>query len=106
MEETTIANTGAPSTKTENTNAEEEHVASVSNNQETDFKLMDSLYFAAAGFNRVELENNAKQLDQILTPNGNTILHIYIVSLPPETAKPNKSDQKVTNPKKKSEDGS
>ncbi|KAK1567348.1 hypothetical protein Q3G72_011110 [Acer saccharum] len=106
MEETTIANIGAPSTKTENTNAEEELVASIYNNQETNFKLMDSLYFIAAGVNIEELKKNAKQLDQILTPNSNTILHIYFVSLRPETAKPNKSDQKITNPKKKSEDGS
>ncbi|KAK1567778.1 hypothetical protein Q3G72_016527 [Acer saccharum] len=107
MEETTIANTGAPSTKTENTNAEEELVASVSNNQETDFKLMDSLYSAAAGGDIKELEKNAKQLDQILTPNGNTQSSKSTSSASHLKQQSQTSlIKKLPIPKKKSEDGS
>ncbi|KAK4855724.1 hypothetical protein QYF36_010247 [Acer negundo] len=70
MGETTIANTGTPSTKTD----------SVSNNQETDFKSMDyDLYSSAARGDIEKFKQYANQLEQIVTPNGNTILHIYII---------------------------
>ncbi|KAL5781880.1 hypothetical protein ACOSP7_006909 [Xanthoceras sorbifolium] len=109
MEETTIENTShgapSPSTKIDKTNAEEEAVASASNNQPTGFRAMDELYFAAAGSNIKKFENHAKYLDQILTPNGNTILHIHISSPPPKTAEPNNKFGQRINPKKKSEEG-
>ncbi|KAK0603969.1 hypothetical protein LWI29_010743 [Acer saccharum] len=47
------------------------------------FKLIDSLYSAAADGNIDKFQEHAGVLDQILTPNGNTILHIHITARPP-----------------------
>ena len=56
-------------------------MASSSNNQEiNNFELMDSLYSAAADGNIDKFQEHAGVLDQILTPNGNTILHIHITA--------------------------
>ncbi|KAK4856501.1 hypothetical protein QYF36_018214 [Acer negundo] len=48
------------------------------------FKLIDSLYSAAADGNIDKFQQHGPvPLDQILTPNGNTILHIHITARPP-----------------------
>ncbi|KAK2641578.1 hypothetical protein Ddye_023341 [Dipteronia dyeriana] len=59
-------------------------MASSSNNQEiNNFELMDSLYSAAADGDIDKFRQHAAvPLDQILTPNGNTILHIHITVQP------------------------
>ncbi|KAK0605039.1 hypothetical protein LWI29_022108 [Acer saccharum] len=54
------------------------------NNQEIrDFELMDSLYSAAADGDFSKFEDHSNRLEQILTPNGNTILHIHITARQP-----------------------
>ena len=57
--------------------------------REKNFKLMDSLYEAAVEGRVDKFEEHKEVLDQILTPNENTILHIHITSLPNKTMKPN-----------------
>ncbi|KAK0605147.1 hypothetical protein LWI29_023266 [Acer saccharum] len=54
--------------------------SSGSDNQGRNFELMDSLYFAAANGIISKFEEHSKQLDQILTPKGHTILHIHITA--------------------------
>lgn len=48
------------------------------NDQDQNFQLFDSLYPAAAAGDISKFEQHSHNLDQILTPNGNTILHIHI----------------------------
>ncbi|KAI9195534.1 hypothetical protein LWI28_015836 [Acer negundo] len=79
MEKAKVANGGAVSSQIEI----EENVASCSsfNNQEIkNFEVMDSLYSAAADGDIKKFEQRSEQLDQILTPYGNTILHIHITA--------------------------
>ncbi|KAI9196126.1 hypothetical protein LWI28_021232 [Acer negundo] len=65
-------------------NIGETTASSSSDNQEIrNFELMDSLYSAAADGDISKFEEHSKHLDQILTPNGNTILHIHITARQP-----------------------
>ncbi|KAK0604291.1 hypothetical protein LWI29_014210 [Acer saccharum] len=56
--------------------------ATIANNIEEkySFEILDSVYSAAADGDINKLQEHAKRLDQILTPNGNTILHIHITA--------------------------
>ncbi|KAK0603369.1 hypothetical protein LWI29_004238 [Acer saccharum] len=58
-------------------------VASNSSNQEKNFDLLDSVYSAAADGEINKFQQHAGVLDQILTPNDNTILHIHITARQP-----------------------
>ncbi|KAI9194651.1 hypothetical protein LWI28_007960 [Acer negundo] len=92
MDAATVANVSVVSSEIEMTDAAagsesyinnnniEETVASTSHNQEKNFELLDSVYSAAADGNIDKFQQHAWVLDQILTPNGNTILHIHITS--------------------------
>ncbi|KAI9195864.1 hypothetical protein LWI28_018855 [Acer negundo] len=59
---------------------EETMMASSSNNRGKSFELIDSLYYDAANGIISKFEEHSKTLDQLLTPNGNTILHIHITA--------------------------
>ncbi|KAI9196528.1 hypothetical protein LWI28_024678 [Acer negundo] len=59
---------------------EETMMASSSNNQGKSFELIDSLYYDAANGIISKFEEHSKTLDKLLTPNGNTILHIHITA--------------------------
>ncbi|KAK2641602.1 hypothetical protein Ddye_023365 [Dipteronia dyeriana] len=59
---------------------EETVMASSSNDRGKGFELIDSLYSAAADGDIKKFEQCSEQLEQILTPNGNTILHIHITA--------------------------
>ncbi|KAK3206479.1 hypothetical protein Dsin_020525 [Dipteronia sinensis] len=63
-----------------NNNKNNGTVASNSNNQEENFELLDSVYSAAADGDIDKFQQHGRVLDQILTPNGNTILHIHITA--------------------------
>ncbi|KAK9182776.1 hypothetical protein WN944_025922 [Citrus x changshan-huyou] len=53
------------------------------------FQLMDDLYEAAVEGHVGKFEEHKAVLNQILTPDENTILHIHITALPNKTMKPN-----------------
>ncbi|KAL9408253.1 hypothetical protein AB3S75_046749 [Citrus x aurantiifolia] len=57
--------------------------------REKNFELMDSLYKAAVEGHTDQFRAHAQVLDQILTPNENTILHVHITARPNQTMKPN-----------------
>ncbi|KDO40433.1 ankyrin repeat-containing protein NPR4-like [Citrus sinensis] len=57
--------------------------------REKNFELMDSLYKAAVEGHTDQFRAHATMLDQILTPNENTILHIHITARPNQTMKSN-----------------
>ncbi|KAK4854984.1 hypothetical protein QYF36_002956 [Acer negundo] len=92
MESATVANVSVVSSEIEimtdavagsesyNNNNIEETVASSSNNQEKNFDLLDSVYSAAADGDIDKFQQHTGVLDQILTPYGNTILHIHITA--------------------------
>ncbi|KAK4856625.1 hypothetical protein QYF36_019445 [Acer negundo] len=93
MEAATAANVSAVSSEIQMTDAAagsesyinsnnniEETVASSSNNQEKNFELLDSVYSVAADGDIDRFQQHAGVLDQILTPYGNTILHIHITA--------------------------
>ncbi|KAK0603714.1 hypothetical protein LWI29_007833 [Acer saccharum] len=76
----TDAVAGSESYINNNINNIEVTVASSSNNQEKNFDLLDSVYSAAADGDIDKFQQHARVLDQILTPYGNTILHIHITA--------------------------
>ncbi|KAH9682213.1 ANK REP REGION domain-containing protein [Citrus sinensis] len=57
--------------------------------REKNFELMDSLYKVAVEGHTDQFRAHSKMLDQIFTPNENTILHIHITARPNQTMKPN-----------------
>ncbi|KAK0603073.1 hypothetical protein LWI29_001124 [Acer saccharum] len=61
--------------------------ATIANNIEEkySFEILDYVYSAAADGDINKLQEHAKRLDQILTPNGNTILHIHITARRPRS---------------------
>ncbi|KAK1588582.1 hypothetical protein Q3G72_024747 [Acer saccharum] len=61
--------------------------ATIANNIEEkySFEILDSVHSAAADGDINKLQEHAKRLDQILTPNGNTILHIHITARRPRS---------------------
>ncbi|KAK1586991.1 hypothetical protein Q3G72_008339 [Acer saccharum] len=62
-------------------------VASNSSNQEKNFDLLDSVYSAAADGEINKFQQHAGVLDQILTPNDNTILSIHITARQPPSSR-------------------
>ncbi|KAL9410779.1 hypothetical protein AB3S75_044537 [Citrus x aurantiifolia] len=57
--------------------------------REKNFEFMDSLYKVAVEGHTDQFRAHSKMLDQIFTPNENTILHIHITARPNQTMKPN-----------------
>ncbi|KAK3206485.1 hypothetical protein Dsin_020531, partial [Dipteronia sinensis] len=80
MKEATEANISDVGSESYNNKGETTASSSCDNQEIRNFELMDSLYSAAADGDISKFEEHSKQLDQILTPNSNTILHIHITA--------------------------